>query len=170
MPSHLAEYEDSFTALQEVRLQEIQPSRSYLPAWISKPLQRSRLPSYDSEIGSSALPSPNLANTIHGSLHGASNFADRQWQVEAQAPPARPRSVTPPPSLRVLGDLEGWLSREVGHHMCLGCVPSAKTKSLPDCGCCQSTGIGNRIALSLYRSLVRMTSNTIHFRLCVTAA
>ena len=103
-----------------MRLQEIQPSRSYLPAWISKPLQRSRLPSYDSEIGSSALPSPNLANTIHGSLHGASNFADRQWQAEAQAPPARPRSVTPPPSLRVLSDSEGWLSREVGHPPALG--------------------------------------------------
>ena len=113
-----------------MRLQEIQPSRSYLPAWISKPLQRSRLPSYDSEIGSSALPSPNLANTIHGSLHGASNFADRQWQGEAQAPPARPRSVTPP-RLRVLGDSEGWLSREVGHSHALALNPPLQCAQFP---------------------------------------
>ncbi len=117
--------------MQEVRLQEIQPSRSYFPAWISKPLQRSRLPSYDSEIGSSALPSSNLANTIHGSLHGASNFADRQWQAEAQAPPARPRSVTPPPSLRVLSNSEGWLSREVGQPPALGLYAFCRDHSSP---------------------------------------
>ena len=97
--------------VQEVRLQEAQPSRSYLPSWISKPLQRSRLPSYDSEIGTSALPTPNLDNTIHGSLHGASNFADKRWQAAAQ-PQAAQRAPTPP-SLRVLGSSDRWLGREV---------------------------------------------------------
>ena len=99
--------------MQEVRLQEVQPSRSYLPAWISKPLQRSRLPSYESEIGSLALPSPNLDNTIHGSLHGGNSFADKRWQTSAQA--AQPARREPaPPSLRVLGSSHSWNGRQVG--------------------------------------------------------
>ena len=94
-------------------MQEVQPSRSYLPAWISKPLQRSRLPSYESEIGSSALPSPNLDNTIHGSLHGGNSFADKRWQTSAQA--AQPARREPaPPSLRVLGSSHSWNGRQVG--------------------------------------------------------
>lgn len=97
--------------VQEVRLQEAQPSRSYLPSWISKPLQRSRHPSYDSEISTSALPTPNLDNTIHGSLHGASNFADKRWQSAGQSQPAW-RAPTPP-SLRVLSSSDRWLGREV---------------------------------------------------------
>ena len=97
--------------VQEVRLQEAQPSRSYLPSWISKPLQRSRQPSYDSEISTSALPTPNLDNTIHGSLHGANNFGDKRWQSTGQPQPAR-RAPTPP-SLRVLGSSDRWLGREV---------------------------------------------------------
>ena len=92
-------------------MQEAQPSRSYLPSWISKPLQRSRQPSYDSEIGTSALPTPNLDNTIHASLHGASNFADKRWQGTGQFQTAR-RAPTPP-SLRVLGSSDRWLGREV---------------------------------------------------------
>ncbi|CAL5218518.1 g205 [Coccomyxa viridis] len=97
-------------SLKEVRLQEAQPSRSYLPSWISKPLQRSRQPSYDSEISTSALPTPNLDNTIHGSLHGANNFGDKRWQSTGQPQPAR-RAPTPP-SLRVLGSSDRWLGRE----------------------------------------------------------
>ena len=108
---------DTCGIVQEVRLQEAQPSRSYLPSWISKPLQRSRQPSYDSEISTSALPTPNLDNTIHGSLHGGNNFGDKRWQATGQSQPAR-RAPTPP-SLRVLGSSDRWLGREV----CLGSRP-----------------------------------------------
>lgn len=121
--------------VQEVRLQEIQPSRSYLPSWIAKPLQRSRLPSYNSEIGTSALPSPNLANTIHGSLHGAKNFADLRWQAGQQVQPVR-RSTTPP-SLRVLGSAEGWLGREVSS-INRPCARSLWHERKPSKSSCQS--------------------------------
>ena len=58
--------------VQEVRLHEVNPPRSYLPAWISNSLVRSRLPSAagGGAAESELLRTPNLANTIHGSLHG----------------------------------------------------------------------------------------------------
>ena len=64
---------------------------------------RSRAPSNDAEVSGSYLPTPNLANTIHGSLHGGNAFADRQWasassqHLPSQAIPA------PPSGLLVLG-------------------------------------------------------------------
>ena len=62
--------------VQEVRLHEVNPNaRSYLPAWISNTLVRSRMPSSAGGGATTAdsetlLRTPNLANTIHGSLHG----------------------------------------------------------------------------------------------------
>lgn len=87
---------------QEVRLHEVQSTRSYFPAW----LQRSRLPSAggESEEGGAALRTPNLANTIHGSLHGGTAFASQRWGAAAQpAPPPASQIRAASADLNVLG-------------------------------------------------------------------
>jgi hypothetical protein len=68
---------------QEVRLHEVNPARSYLPAWISNSLVRSRLPSSaGGGAESELLRTPNLANTIHGSLHGGQVLAcSHSWSI-----------------------------------------------------------------------------------------
>lgn len=86
---------------QEVRLDTALPTKSYFPSWM-----RSRAPSNDAELGApSALATPNLANTIHGSLHGGTAFADHQWATSGGAPKRRPNQAgfAPPSGLLVLG-------------------------------------------------------------------
>lgn len=77
------------------------PAKSYFPSWM-----RSRAPSNDAELGAtSALATPNLANTIHGSLHGGNAFADHQWATTGGASQRRPNQagLAPPSGLLVLG-------------------------------------------------------------------
>ncbi|BDA44397.1 probable phosphoinositide phosphatase SAC1 at N-terminal half [Coccomyxa sp. Obi] len=88
-------------ALREVRLDTALPAKSYFPSWM-----RSRMPSNDAELGAtSALATPNLANTIHGSLHGGNAFADHQWATTGGASQRRPNQagLAPPSGLLVLG-------------------------------------------------------------------
>lgn len=105
------------TCAQEVRLHEVLPTKSYFPAWM-----RARTPSQqDPDLPASGqLATPNLANTIHGSLHGGSAFAAQSGFGRAGSgtlpqpqPPggAQPFKPPPPLDLRVLGaqTSNGWL-------------------------------------------------------------
>jgi hypothetical protein len=91
--------------LQEVRLHEVLPAKSYFPSWM-----RARAPSQDPELPSSSLATPNLANTIHGSLHGGNAFADQKWGAGGAASQQPPGPLPglgfkppPPLDLHVLG-------------------------------------------------------------------
>ncbi|KAK9915535.1 hypothetical protein WJX75_000406 [Coccomyxa subellipsoidea] len=86
-------------ALREVRLDSALPAKSYFPSWM-----RSRALSNDAELGDrSTLPTPNLANTIHGSLHGGNAFADGHWASASSQHLPSQAILTPPSGLLVLG-------------------------------------------------------------------
>jgi hypothetical protein len=82
-----------------VRLDSALPAKSYFPSWM-----RSRALSNDAELGDrSTLPTPNLANTIHGSLHGGNAFADGHWASASSQHLPSQAILTPPSGLLVLG-------------------------------------------------------------------